>query len=44
MSQAAAHAALATARLTLWHEPHAAGPMRDRLDKLEKIEVLDVEP
>lgn len=35
---------LVPARLTLWHEPHAAGPMRDRLDKLEKIGVLDVEP
>ena len=30
--------------LTWLREPHEAWPMRDRLDRLEKIGILDVEP
>ena len=35
---------LVPATLTWLREPHEAWPMRDRLDKLEKIGFLDVEP
>ncbi len=35
---------LVPATLTWLREPHEAWPMRDRLDKLEKIGLLDVEP
>ena len=35
---------LVPATLTWLREPHEAWPMRDRLDRLEKIGILDVEP
>lgn len=35
---------LVPATLTWLREPHEAWPMRDRLDRLEKVEFLDVEP
>ena len=35
---------LMPATLTWLREPHEAWPMRDRLDRLEKIGILDVEP
>ena len=35
---------LVPANLTWLREPHEAWPMRDRLDRLEKIGLLDVEP
>ena len=35
---------LVPATLTWLREPHEAWPMRDRLDRLEKIGIMDVEP
>lgn len=35
---------LVPATLTWLREPHETWPMRDRLDRLEKIGILDVEP